>query len=142
MDLNRKMSNPVPRNNESSGSSAWLPLIPSGIALFSQTRFRRLVLIQMLGAGLCVIVLTLVLITTWGPVFSSAVIALPEEGLLREGILYWGGEDQVDLAGEGSLLLAVDFYDSAPAFYTEDVKIEFNLSGFKICSLPGCFSLP
>ncbi|HIG27863.1 MAG TPA: hypothetical protein EYQ50_08720 [Verrucomicrobiales bacterium] len=136
------MSNPVPRNKESSGSSVWLPLIPSGIALFSQTSFRRLVLIQILGAGLCVNVLTLVLITTWGPVFSAAVIELPEEGLLRKGILYWGGEDQFDLAGEGSLLLAVDLYDSAPTFYTEDVKIEFNLSGFKICSLPGCFSLP
>jgi hypothetical protein len=117
--------------------SAWLPLTPRGVAVFTRALPGRLLLVQFIVAVLAAISVVWFLSQDWFPVVNEAIGQLPAEGQIRRGQLTWRGDSPVRLADNHFLSLAVDLWHEGNLGNESDLSIELGRTNARVRSLLG-----
>lgn len=132
----KTQSEPVP------SGGAWLPLSFSGVAAFAQASRVRLWIVQLAAAVCCSACLFWFLQTAWMPVVEKALMELPEQGGIQEGILRWGGEPNQVLDYNNFLSLSVIVDGGGESQAVSDLGVVFDRSGIEMTTLLGRLKLP
>jgi hypothetical protein len=121
---------------------AWQPVTPSGVAAFSRSSLRRLLLLQLLVAALAGGVVAWFLFACWFPTVRAALQHLPSKGEIRVGTLNWPGPSPALLADGPFLAFSVDLDHSGRQRSPAHVQCEFGRKDVRIYSLFGYAAFP
>lgn len=124
-----------PPSHSEERRQAWQPLTFHGVAAFAHTSYQRLFWVQMFFAVLGATAIVWALSFAWTPVIRSAVRNLPNEPPARAEQLMYPPSAEPVLAE--SRHLAILLKPEGPVA-ASDVRIEFQPSAMKVCSLLGC----
>jgi hypothetical protein len=111
---------------------AWQPLTTRGVAAFAGASLGRLLLVQLIVALLTAGVVVWFLQQCWFPTVGEAILALPPQGEIRNGILIWSGPSRCLLAEGRFLGIAVDPKHTGEVRSTAHMQVEFGRAEFKI----------
>src|SRR5512141_66113 len=120
----------------------WHPLTFSSVAALAQTPFYRWQLLAGVVAVLGTASLLWFAFIGWRPVILESIHGLPEQCLIRQGILEWPGRSPIVLGSNPFLALVVDLEASEPSGAQADIQGELGKTQVKIRSLFGYISLP
>lgn len=116
---------------------AWEPVTPRGVAAFAGAPPGRVLLVQLIVAGLAAAMVVWFLHAVWFPTVERALRQLPEQGEIRAGKLRWRGDSPRLLAGDRFLALAVDLDHEAELGHDADLCVEFGQRDVRLISLLG-----
>src|ERR1051325_6159911 len=120
---------------------AWQPLTPRGVAAFAHAPLVTLCCWQLIVALLAATTVVLFVRTDWFPTIEEAINQLPPQGDIHNGQLYWRSNSPARLAEGIFLAFVVDLNHSGAVGRSAHVQVQFGKTDFRICSLPGCFTL-
>jgi hypothetical protein len=118
---------------------AWEPLTPWGVAAFARARWLKLLLTQAVVAIVAAVVAILVLHIAWLPVIGGAFAHLPPAGEIKDGQLFWQGDNPAVLAENAFLGLGVDLTHSGQLARQSHIEIEFGREDWRIAVAPGYY---
>ena len=111
---------------------AWEPLTPQGVAAFAKASLGRLLLVQVIVAGLAAGVVVWFLDTAWFPVIREAIRQMPAYGEIRSAQLDWPVNTPARLAGNRLLGLAVDLTHSGTVAREAQLQVEFGRKDVRV----------
>ena len=122
-----------------SGRCAWQPLTFRGVAAFAGASYPRLFWVQTFFAVLCAGTIVWALSHSWTPVIRSAVRSLPNEPPERVDQVIYPPSAPAVLAESRHLAVLLKPEGTVAA---ADVRIEFQPTTLRVCSLFGCLVRP
>jgi hypothetical protein len=122
-------------SDEPSPPIAWQPLTPQGVANFANATWSRLLLVQFIVAVFVAACVIWLLNTHYAPMISAAVQRTTENTRLVNGKLE---NAPAALLANGKFLSILSNAAESNESGTGDVLIQFELSGWNVCSLLGC----
>ena len=118
---------------------AWQPITFRGVAAFAHATYPRLFWVQVVFAVLCAVTIVWALAHSWAPVIRSAVRDLPNDPVERvEQLVYPASAPTVLAESRHLAVLLRPEGTASPA----DVRIEFQPTVTRVCSLFGCLLRP
>lgn len=118
---------------------AWQPLTPRGVAAFAHASFSRVLVVELVIAGLAAAAVVWFLWAAWFPAVRQAAQQSPEQGTLRNQTLDSPLAAPAVLAeNRPYLMFVLDLEGQRNASQTSDVVVEFHRKNFQVCSLFGC----
>lgn len=111
---------------------AWQPLTPHGVAAFARATWSRLFLVEWIVALVVAAALIWFLGTEYSPVITAATQQLPEDAVLKQGML--NGLNPGPLANGKYFALIVDLDETGEFGRTADVQLEFGRTNFYLSS--------
>lgn len=121
---------------------AWEPFTPRGVAAFSRSTFRRLLIVQSMIAAVAALTVAWCLHHAWFPEVEAAIRKLPPNSEIRAGKLEWTGP-RIAMINEGRLLsFAVDLEQKHSLHPASSIQWEFGTTRARAESLLGVAYLP
>ena len=121
---------------------AWQPFSPRGVASFAVASLGRLLLMQLLVAGMAVAMTVWFINEKMLPVVRVAVQGLPDRASICGGRLVWPDVTPSRLAQNRILALSVDALDSGVLGREAHIEIALQETHFTVTSLLGCLRFP
>lgn len=121
---------------------AWQPITPKGVANFARASLARLLLVQLVFALSAAGAVTWFIATDWLPVLEQGINALPEEGSISSGQLYWQGPDPSSLGENGFLAITADTLHDGTIRSPAHLQVELGQRTWRVISLLGHLDLP
>lgn len=118
--------------------AAWQPLTFTGVAAFAFARIGRLILWQLIVAGITAAAMLWFLRTNWHPVVSEAIARLPDQGLIQNQQLSVPLNGTTVLAENSFLAFIADPEGVGTPTLSADLRVEFHRRGASVCSVFGC----
>jgi hypothetical protein len=119
------------------GTRAWQPLTPGGVAAFAAAPFSRLLLVQLVFATVAAAVVVWFLNANCFPVITEAIRQLPSRGEIVDGRLAWPKGSPLALAEGNFLAFTVDLNHAGGARTPAQLEIEFGRESAWMVSLFG-----
>ena len=133
-------------------SFAWQPITPSGVAAFASARIGRLLILQLIVAGLVAWCVLWFVTTNWFPIVREAIAQLPDQGHILNQQLSIAHPSTQPLAENRFLAIVLDADGAGTPTIATDLRIEFHRRGaygpatarpsFFGCAKAACFSPP
>src|SRR5437763_2644890 len=121
---------------------AWQPLTPCGVAAFAKASTSRLLLVQLMMAGLVAALVVWFVASTWFSTIRAAIDHLPAQGEIRAGQLGWGAESPQLLADSRFLAIVVALRHTGQTRTPAHIQVEFGKTDLWGYSLFGALQLP
>ena len=112
------------------------------VAFLATTSFKRLLLIQLVVAGLVALSVWWSLQIAWVPRLEEAISRLPDRGEIRRGKLDWPAESPMLLTGSPLIRVEIDLEGTAGINEMADFGFTLKREGLQIRSLFGFRELP
>lgn len=120
-----------------SSATAWQPLTPKGVGAFARAPSGRLFLLELFAALLAAGIVGWFAQSTWCPVVTAAIARMPDQGVIRHGMMDWRGAAPQVLAENRFLAISVDLQHASEAHSPAHVQVEFGQRDLQFYSLLG-----
>jgi hypothetical protein len=130
-----KVENPGPASPDL--PKAWQPLTFFGVAAFSWSSLRRLLIWQLAFSQISSLVLLWFVIACWEPILEQAIDRFPSKGELAAKTFSWDPPDSKRLAMNRYISFSLELPRSDAS---SDLQINIFTQGWQLCSLLGCVS--
>lgn len=121
-------------------SFAWQPVTPSGVAAFATARIGRLLIVQLIVAGLVAWCVLWFVTTNWFPIVREAIAQLPDQGHILNQQLSTPHTSTLPLAENRFLAIVIDADGIGTPTIATDLRIEFHRRNVAFCSVFGCLN--
>lgn len=119
---------------------SWAPWTFKGVASFVGAPVGRLLLLELIVAGVVAIIATVFIALAWLPAIDQAIERLPAEGAISQGRLEWPGMLPQRLTENAFLGIVIVDRGSSEVGQIADVQMELGPTQFKVRSLFGYMS--
>lgn len=119
---------------------AWQPITPSGVAAFASARIGRLLIVQLVSAGLIAWCVLWFITTNWFPIVREAIAGLPDQGHIMNQQLSIEQASTQPLAENRFLAIVIDVDGIGTPTIETDLRIEFHRRNVAFCSVFGCLN--
>lgn len=137
-----KTSSDIPESQpaERASSFAWQPITPSGVAAFAGARIGRLLILQLIVAGLVVWCVLWFVTANWFPIVREAIAQLPDQGHIQNQQLSTPHVSTTPLTENRFLAIVIDADGVGTPSVATDLRVEFHRRNVAFCSVFGCLN--